>query len=379
MMDVTVLRSRRCDRAQDLKSALNCVAALLIPFHGVRGRKVWMAFCAMRARRCTAAVARHVRTSGRSSGKYSRSMRIPGSQNLLMLLVAGLFAVIVLYQGMSNGVGGILPMQAVAHADGASPVQVARASTGQPSFRANDVRMDFAGASDLYAYRHRLRAKEAAGDPAALWEVSQVIEYCAAFASNPAGYAGDTRQILEMKGWATAAMASARDRVSNRCQRFVPEDGFSLASLRAKRIEAASAGSLAAEAALLAMGESLSSSNEYKQDLVRRVLDSADPQAFLALSSVMGVASSGQEAYFGRVSGSQYSEWAWQIAACRLGADCSAHGVLMTSYCANGGICSRDSSQDFYTFVLDAGVSRQGVDNLNAMVDSLMSDIGVRK
>lgn len=303
-------------------------------------------------------------------------MRISRPLTLLSLSAAGLLAVVVAYQGVVHPVDAVLPMQRQARAD-ALPVDGVRAASGRPLPRMDDARLDFNGASDLYAYRQALRTREAAGEHAALWEASRVIEYCAAYAADPASYAADTRVILAMEGGATAAMAAARERVSQRCRRFVPADDLSLAAMRAKRLEAAGAGSLAAEAALLAMGEPLSDSGAYRQDLVGRVLRSADPQAFLALSSAMGIAASGQEAYFGRISGSQYSEWAWQIAACRLGADCSARGVLMTSYCANGGICSRDASQDFYTFVLDAGVPRQGVDNLNAMVDSLMADSGV--
>jgi hypothetical protein len=257
-----------------------------------------------------------------------------------------------------------------------------RAVPNRPNFVASDrngTRVDFEGAGDLYVYLHSLRAREAAGDPQALWNASRVLDYCAAYASNPTGYARDSRAIQAMKGAATAAMATARDRISQRCRRFVPEDGFSMSALRDKRIEAARAGSLSAEAALLTMGEPLSAGNEYAQDLVQRVLRSADPDAYLALSTAMGIAASGRSEAFGRISGSQYSELAWQLAACRLGADCSAGGALMTSYCANGGICSRDASQDFYTFVLDAAVPRQGADTLNEMVDSLLSESGVPK
>ena len=240
-------------------------------------------------------------------------------------------------------------------------------------------REDFDGAGDLYAYVQGLRARETAGDAEALWKVSRVLDYCAAYASNPVGYAADTRAISELDGAGTTAMAAARDRVGQRCARFAPADDFSLSALRAKRLEAARAGSLAAEAALLAMGEPLVGGNEYRRELVERVRRSGNPDAYVALSPAMGIAGSGQEAYLGRVSGTQLTELAWLLAACRLGNDCSPNSVLMTSYCANGGICSRDSSQDFYTFVLDAGVPRQGADNLNGMVDSLMSGIGVAK
>jgi hypothetical protein len=257
-----------------------------------------------------------------------------------------------------------------------------RPASNRPNFAASDrsdTRVDFEGSSDLYAYLHSLRAREAAGDPQALWNASRVLDYCNAYASNPAGYARDSRAIQAMKGAATSAMAAARDRVSQRCRRFVPEDGFSISALRDKRTEAARAGSLSAEAALLTMGEPLLAGDDYAQGLVQRVLNSADPDAYLAISSAMGIAASGRSEAFGRISGSQYSELAWQLAACRLGADCSAGGALMTSYCANGGICSRDASQDFYTFVLDAAVPRQGADTLNEMVDTLLSDSGVPK
>jgi hypothetical protein len=299
---------------------------------------------------------------------------------ILLLAVAGLLVAMGWNRGRADladvtprvegKVGGIAFS---ATGSGERPGSVPRARAGSGS------RNDFEGASDLYAYVQGLRAKEAAGDPDALWEVSRVLDYCAAYAANPTGYAADTRVISKLKGSATATMAAARDRVGQRCARFAPADDFSPSALRAKRLEAARAGSLAAEAALLAMGEPLFVGNEYKQDLVERVRRSRSPDAYVAISPAMGVAGSGQEAYLGSISGSQLSELAWLLAACRLGNDCSPGSVLMTSYCANGGICSRDSSQDFYTFVLDAGVPRQGADNLNGMVDSLMSDIGVAR
>ena len=298
----------------------------------------------------------------------------------LLLAVAGLLVAV----GWNRGVGdqaGVTP-----HIAGeGNGMEVYAASSRRPSvspsrhMAENRRRPDFEGADDLYAYVQGLRAREMAGDPDALWRVSRVLDYCAAFAANPQGYAADTRAISELEGAGTLVMAAARDRVGQRCARFAPVDDFSLSALRAKRLEAARAGSLAAEAALLAMGEPLSGGNEYKQDLVERVRRSGNPDAYLAISPAMGIAGSGQEAYLGSVSGTQLTELAWVLAACRLGNDCSPGSVLMTSYCANGGICSRDSSQDFYSFVLDAGVPRQGADHLNGMVDSLMSGIGVAK
>jgi hypothetical protein len=139
-----------------------------------------------------------------------------------------------------------------------------------------------------------------------------------------------------------------------------------------KRIEAAEAGSLAAEAALMGSGQPLRPTPEYKHDLVDRVQRSGDPEAYSALSPGMGIAASGEPALADRVAGTQMSELAWQVAACRLGQDCGPDSALMTSYCANGGICSRDPAQDFERFVFDAAVPRQSADVLNEMIDSLI-------
>ena len=317
---------------------------------------------------------------GSGASLPARRMHLSRTKSTFLLLAAVTSLVAVSWYRGGADHGGAGPYAVENLRDDAVPSLQLPTNGPAPRIQQPDVvRDDFEGASDLYAYLQGLRAGEAAGDPQALWNATRVMDYCGAYASNPSGYANDSRAIRELEGAATAAMSATRDRVSQRCRRFVPNDGFSMGALRDKRIAAARAGSLSAEAALLSMGEPLSAGNEYAQDLVWRVRRSADPDAYLAISSAMGIAASGREAYFGIVSGSQYSELAWQLAACRLGADCSPGGALMTSYCANGGICSRNGAQDFHAFVLDAAVPRQGADTLNEMVDSLLSDTGVPK
>lgn len=243
--------------------------------------------------------------------------------------------------------------------------------------RAFPARVEFEAADDLYTYARSLTARENAGDPEALWLVSRVYEYCMGYAMNPAGYVGDTHTIAELKLPNTDTVVAARERVSRRCTRFVPSDNLSPTFIVAKRKKAAEAGSVVAEASLLAMGTPLSDSDDYKKDLVRRVLISRDPDAYVAVAPVMGIAASEDVDTFGEVSGTLLSELAWVVAACELGQECGPDSTLMTTYCAHGGICSRDSSQDFSAFVLDAGVPRQGADRLEEMVDALLYNPGV--
>lgn len=239
------------------------------------------------------------------------------------------------------------------------------------------LRRGFEESNDLFAYSQALLARAVEGDADAMWLLSLVQDYCAGYAADPAGYAQDTQVIARLGLSSGGAMLSARQRVQQRCGRFVPEDGFSSPKIITQRMQAAHAGSLAAEAALLAMDQPLRDGDDYRRDLVERVLDSGDPFAFLAIAPAMGTIGNARRGTLGEVSGSELSEIAWRIASCRLGMDCSPSGSMMTNYCVNGGICSQDESQDFTTFARDAGVPRQGGEKVDDMVDTLLSHSGV--
>lgn len=235
---------------------------------------------------------------------------------------------------------------------------------------------DFDGQSNLYRYALQLKSAADGGDAQASWRLSRVYDYCTGYAVDPAGYQADDLMVAQGATTGMQAMLAARGRVAQRCAGFSSNDGLGAPAITLQRLRAAEAGSLAAEAALLAQGKPLEASPDYRRELVQRVLASRDPEAYLALSAAMGAVASGDDAYRGYVAGTQFSQLAWQLAACRLGLECGAGSPLMTSYCANGGICSQDSSQDFASFVFDAAVSRQGAGALNDMVSTLVNGSG---
>lgn len=232
----------------------------------------------------------------------------------------------------------------------------------------------FEQTDDLFAFRQNLQPLADAGDADARWVLSRVDEYCASYARDPAGFARDSALIEGLQFDAARALGAARGRVGTRCGRFRPGDAPTFVQLVERRQDAAEAGSLAAEAALLAMGAPLQDDMDYRRGLVERVQASRDPDAFVALSPAMGVAASGDVALADTVSGTQTHALAWQLAACDLGLDCSANGALMTEYCVNGGVCARDARQDFSAFVRDAAVPRQGAEELDRMKKTLVED-----
>ncbi|OUL31431.1 hypothetical protein BV378_01790 [Nostoc sp. RF31YmG] len=238
-------------------------------------------------------------------------------------------------------------------------------------------RAAFEGETDLYRYAQQLAEAARRGDAEAGWMLSRVYDYCAAYAQDPAGYAADNTTLASHGNAAVATMIEARQHLQARCNGFVAGDGLTAANILAQRTQAAQAGNLAAEAALLSLGQPLVATAAYKRELVQRVLASRDPEAYLALSGAMGVSARGDDAYRGYVAGDQFAQLAWQLAACRLGLACGAESNLMTSYCANGGICSANAAQDFPDFVYDAAVPRQSADKMDEMINTLVSGTGV--
>ncbi len=241
-----------------------------------------------------------------------------------------------------------------------------------PSGLPLDIRADIEGDTDLFAYAQRLRQQAAEGNAEARWMVSRVYDYCALYAMDPGGYQLDNHLLSSMGMSGTAPIVQARERVARRCGGFVAADGLGRRLILTQRLQAAQAGNLAAEAALMADGQPLQPTSDYRRDLVERVLDSRDPEAFMALSPAMGQRAAGDAALQGLVAGDQFSELAWRLAACELGMACGPDSVLMNNFCANGGICSQDSGQDFSGFVYDAAVSRQGAGKMKTLVEELI-------
>jgi hypothetical protein len=249
-------------------------------------------------------------------------------------------------------------------------------SAAVPSGLPLDIRADIEGDTDLFAYAQRLRLQATNGNAEAGWMVSRVYDYCAIYAMDPGGYKLDNALLTGMGMSASAPMVQARERVARRCAGFVSSDGLGRSLILTQRMLAARAGNLAAEAALFADGQPLKDSPDYRRDLVERVMESRDPEAFMAISTAMGQRASGDAALQGLVAGDQFSELAWRLAACELGMACGPDSVLMNNFCANGGICSQDGGQDFSTFVYDAAVSRQGAGKMKTLVELLIKRSG---
>jgi hypothetical protein len=164
----------------------------------------------------------------------------------------------------------------------------------------------------------------------------------------------------------------ARARVQQRCGGFAPVDQLGREPVLLQRRLAAEQGNLAAEASLLGLGAPLHTDADYRRDLVERVLEARDPEAFFALAPAMGLRAAADPALVGVVAGDASAELAWRVAACQLGKACGPGSMVMDNYCANGGICSQIAGDDFVHFVQDAVASGQEATHMKAMIEQLL-------
>ncbi|WP_202839774.1 hypothetical protein [Luteimonas saliphila] len=252
---------------------------------------------------------------------------------------------------------------------GNAPVREANPADAVPSRR-----RDFETTGDLFEYSQRLLPALREGDPEAAWLMSRVVDYCAVYAADPAAFARDSAALAGTGLPASEAMNAARARVDARCRRFTPADGLSQVRVRQLRLEAARGGSLAAEAELLARREPLSTASDYGNALLERIGSAGDAEAFGAMATAVDVP--GWLSMLDQDVAPQYHAIVWQLAACRMGVDCGPQSTLMTSYCVNGGICSRRAGQGFEEFVYDAAVPRQSTDLVRDAVVALVDRFG---
>lgn len=204
---------------------------------------------------------------------------------------------------------------------------------------------DFSAAPDLFAFVSDLKPAVEAGDPEALWFTYRALEYCFAYALNPAGYTKDTETAAtQFEPGLRDHFLRARTQVSGRCRGYSTRK-ISLSQTYAVLLTAAQEGSLAAKATAIAYANALPKAQRLPDSdlqiaqLVANIRRAKDPEAYLALSLLTGAVAQGRQNAFGPVSGSDIAAQSWALAACRIGMDCSATSPVMTQYCANAMVC----------------------------------------
>lgn len=230
---------------------------------------------------------------------------------------------------------------------------------GEPADQFDSLRLvrgrqqdEYAESRDLYALTLELIPRSETGDGRASTLIASAYQECWLYARNPAGFMNDMALRGQIRPDLKAGMGRISRRISERCAGFPGRSiGPSVANGMLER--AANQGDLAAEAQLLgAKMRSLDdkAANNTLKTLAEVVVASRDPDAYLAIAPLMGQLSNGrQEFLYPLPVGSSLAEASWHLAACRLGADCTANGPTVTRMCLFGGVnCGLKSLSQFY-------------------------------
>ncbi|WP_160170389.1 hypothetical protein [Xanthomonas cassavae] len=108
--------------------------------------------------------------------------------------------------------------------------------------------------------------------------------------------------------------------------------------------EAANRGDLIAQ--LKVASQTSSTSDEYRF-LIAKAIRSKDPEAIFSVDDVLSNPSASIELGSYAPTGSgNYSEYAWALAGCRMGADCGPGSYRLDMACISYGVCNSSSYED---------------------------------
>jgi len=244
--------------------------------------------------------------------------------------------------------------------------------TDSPSGTPN-ARQDFAPEPPSYLMNfRRVKALADGGDVVALRQLSEIYESCSLYSANPIDYEEGVRKLAELNRdlKAAASMRMVASSVAARCNLLSAEiPGKSAAKAASGTLNAAAIkGDLAANIKIAATSDRPLSSREL-DTLVDAVRAADDPSAIFALGALMGIGAPSDSQRYSSVSGSQLWGQSWEIAACRLGANCSS-GLLMENICLNFGACSYSS---YDQFIIEGLLSPADRPTLEANVNEIAS------
>ena len=191
--------------------------------------------------------------------------------------------------------------------------------------------------NDLSLIADDIKSKAEAGDTVAQRIYGRMLEECQHYSITHKTFRAD----LDAMSQSTVPFVNLNENigliVEKRCKNFT--DGAPILSKEpylwygqaALKKDAQSMAKI-----MSAVGIAKMTDQELKES-IDLIVASKDPEAFMAIANIMGEDSQSRIAVLGKYSGNRQSEYAWRLAACRLGANCRAKSPLLINLCLYGG------------------------------------------
>lgn len=182
------------------------------------------------------------------------------------------------------------------------------------------------------------------GDAEAMNLVARIYDYCSFYSAAPSRFSEHIEMLAGQKPSEAASLRAAGERVANRCMRVHQDKPISRQEIDEWLARAADAGSLSA---LVRRAASLDTDvkAEERADLVQAVARSRDPQLMIDASRLVLESPESLDSA-GSIGGSEIDMYAWEIAACRMGAACQRGQSHMDAACLAGYGCNYTSYEE---------------------------------
>lgn len=191
-----------------------------------------------------------------------------------------------------------------------------------------------------------LRSRAESGDMTAQRELAKLYQQCSVFSLSPTNMYATLDAYAATRGVPKSTYDGIKKRFSATCSavdggQVIPHEAYTNWFERA-----ANQGDTYSKVAVASQNWLTLKADDYLS-LARDVVNSGDPEAIFSLGDLLALAPESDDiAEFKSTMTGPYANYAWSIAACRLGADCGPQSYRLDSLCINTGICGAEDFED---------------------------------
>lgn len=236
------------------------------------------------------------------------------------------------------------------HSAGKTSSQIANTTTNddnnrQPYLLDNGSRADPSktwaseSSGQIDRHFHDTKNKAESGDPVAQRELAQMYERCFIYSQSSANFFATLESFAKADPENAVRYSASAKRFSHYCDSIDNGKQIPLVAHQLWYAEAAKRGDLIAQIKVASAPDSGLNGAAYSS-LVAKAFESKDLDAIFALGDMLALAKTSVDlGDYAHPAGGNYSEYAWELAACRAGALCGPGSLRMDAGCMNG-ICN---------------------------------------
>ena len=201
-------------------------------------------------------------------------------------------------------------------------------------------------AESLWQLLQDASALSASGDAEAMYLSARILEECGLILATPDHLESHVAYLSTLKPEAKPMLGAALRVREQLCEGI--SEQIDLVELLVTYQVAAESGSVRAALRSLALGDLAKTSDKSLNRTIQSAIDSGEPDVIFALGDVLGAQVSNRTLDLELPHGTELAGYAWQIAACSMGANCGRSNPVVLESCLSSGACNYPTLPDLY-------------------------------